>query len=385
MDGFDPCRCRLPAKLPSVDAADAYLRLALIPGLGPITAQRLLDVAREPGEVFGWRMDQLLAVEGIGPERARRICDPRGGDDLARERAECQQAGLRIITRVDADYPQALTELADPPLALWLRGELQPRDRLAVAVVGPRRPSAYGHRQANRFAGGLARIGACVVSGLARGVDTVAHQAAIEARGRTIAVLGSGFANLYPEENRPLAARIAEGNGAVLSEFPFRTPPSPGTFPRRNRIVAALSLAVLVVEAGAQSGALITARLAGELGRTVLVIPGAIDNPEATGANQLIRDGATLVATLDHVLEEISPLQTLAAGGTVDQPGENLRAGALSGRERQIYQLLDDTPRTIDEMVRVGDIPVSAVSATLLSLELRRLARRTAGGYVRAT
>lgn len=368
-----------------MDAADAYLRLALIPGLGPITAQRLLDAAREPGEVFSWRMEQLMAVEGIGAERARRICDPRGGDDLARERAECQQAGLRIITRADADYPHALTELADPPLALWLRGELQPRDRLAVAVVGPRRPSAYGHRQANRFAGGLARIGTCVVSGLARGVDTVAHQATLEAGGRTIAVLGSGFANLYPEENRPLAQRIGDGGGAVLSEFPFHTPPSPGTFPRRNRIVAALSLAVLVVEAGAQSGALITARLAGELGRTVLVVPGAIDNPEAAGANQLIRDGATLVASLDHVLEEISPLQTLAAGGAVDKPAENLRAGALSGRERQVYQLLDDTPRTVDELVRIGDIPVSALSATLLSLELRRLARRTPGGYVRAT
>jgi DNA processing protein len=189
---------------------------------------------------------------------------------------------------------------------------------------------------------------------------------------------------MYPEENRPLAERIANGGGVVLSEFPFATPPSAGTFPRRNRIVAALALATLVVEAGARSGALITARLAAELGRTVLVIPGTIDNPECIGSNQLIRDGATLVTGLEDILNEIEPLMTLA-GGPAEQPAESPRATALSGREKQVYQLLDDQARGIDEVTRVAAIPPSAVAATMLSLELKRLVRKVAGGYVRAT
>jgi len=367
-----------------MDSTEAFLRLALIPGLGPITAQRLIDAADgDPAAVLGWNMSRLQAVDGVGPERARRICDPKLAESAARERAECHHMGIRLVARDEADYPRELLQLADPPLMLWLRGTLETRDRLAVSVVGPRRPSAYGHRQAVRFASGLARIGATVISGLARGVDTAAHQASLEHNGRTLAVIGSGLARLYPEENRELADRIA-GQGAVLSEFPLHTPPSPGTFPRRNRIVAALGLATLVIEAGAQSGALITARLAGELGRTVLVVPGNIDHPESVGANRLIRDGATLVTSLDDVIEELGPLATLAKASP-EGSVQDLRAQGLSGREKQIYQLLDDQLRSIDDIARIGDIPVSAVSATLLSLELRRLARKGAGGYVRAT
>jgi DNA processing protein len=230
----------------------------------------------------------------------------------------------------------------------------------------------------------MARIGTCLISGLARGIDTVAHEAALAAGARTIAVLGSGFDKLYPAENAPLAEKIANGNGAVISEFPMSTPPSPGTFPRRNRLVAALGLATLVIEAGTRSGALITARIAMDLGRDVLVLPGAIDNPECTGSNQLIRDGATLVASIEHILEEVEPLMTMAAGFT-DQPNApSPRAATLSGREKQLYQLVDDAPRTVDDLVRVATIPPSAVSATMLSLELRRLVRKTPAGYVRA-
>ncbi len=367
-----------------MNEADALLRLALIPGLGPISAQRLLEQVQHPAEIFSLSMAQLQAVDGIGGERARRICDHRGLDSVANERARAHAAGVRIITRIDDDYPKAFNELADPPLAFWIKGTLEPRDRLGLAVVGPRRPSAYGHRQAHRLGSALARLGTCLISGLARGIDTVAHEAALGANARTIAVLGSGFDKLYPDENRPLAERIANGHGAVISEFPMAMPPSAGTFPRRNRLVAALGLATLVVEAGNRSGALITARLAMELGREVLVIPGPIDNPECAGSNQLIRDGATLVASLDHILEEVEPLLTLANGMNGGGPIENPRATALSGREKQIYLLLDDAPRTIDELVRVGGVPPSAVSATLLSLELRRLVRKMPAGYVRA-
>ena len=367
-----------------MNESDALLRLALIPGLGPISAQKLMEQVEHPAEVFSWSMARLQAVDGIGGERARRICDHRGVENAANERARAHAAGVRIITRVDEGYPQAFTELSDPPLAIWVHGTLEPRDRLGLAVVGPRRPSAYGHRQAHRLGSALARLGTCLISGLARGIDTVAHEAALAADARTIAVLGSGFDKLYPEENRPLAARIAAGHGAVISEFPMATPPSPGTFPRRNRLVAALGLATLVVEAGARSGALITARLAMELGRVVLVIPGPIDNPECSGSNQLIRDGATLVASIDHILEEVEPLMTMAQGMSGGGAIENPRATALSGREKQVYQLLDDAPRTVDDVARVSGVPPSAVSATLLSLELRRLVRKTPAGFVRA-
>jgi DNA processing protein len=365
--------------------SDAWLRLALVSGLGPASAARLLEAAGDIRAVFDWSFAQLCAVDGIGGERARRICDPRGEELVAAERATCHGAGVRILTRDDPAYPRRLLDLTDPPLALWMTGTFEPRDALAVAVVGPRRPSAYGHRCARRLAGGLARIGACVVSGLARGIDTVAHEAALENGARTIAVIGSGFGRLYPEENRPLAERIAAA-GAVVSELPFACPPSAGTFPRRNRVVAALSLATLVVEAGATSGALITARMSAELGRTVLVVPGAIDNPESAGANQLIRDGATLVSSVEHILEEVGPLMTLAAGSaTPGEPAPNPRAEALSGREKQIYTLLDDQARSVDDVVRVAGLPPSAVSTTLLVLELRRLVRKVPGGFVRAT
>ncbi len=362
--------------------SDALLRLALVPGVGPILAGRLEAAFGGLGEVFAQRMDSLQAVEGIGAEKARRICDPRGADQIAAERARCAAAGVAIITRHDPGWPKDLNALADPPLALWILGELQPRDRLAVAVVGPRHSSAYGHRTAQRLAGGLARVGATVVSGLARGIDTAAHEAALAASGRTLAVLGSGIGRCYPEENRPLAERIAAGHGAVISEMPFDGQPTPGTFPRRNRLVAALSLAVLVIEAGETSGALITARLGGELGKQVLVVPGPIDRPEHLGSNKLIRDGAVLVTSLDDILTEVGPLATLAGAGTpaTDQPG----TASLSGRERQLWQLLDDEPRGVDELTRTTQIPPSAISATLLSLELKRLARKAPGGYVRA-
>lgn len=366
-----------------VDDTDAFLRLALVPGLGPRTAEALLAEADSPGAVFNWPMSRLQAIDGIGGERARRIADPRGEELLAAERAECARLGVRVVTRADADYPPDLRLLSDPPLALWLRGEYLPRDRLAVAVVGPRRPSASGHRQARLLAGGLARLGCCIVSGLARGIDTVAHEAALTAGGRTVAVLGSGHTHLYPQENRDLAEHIVAGHGCLLSEFPCQTRPSPGTFPRRNRIVAALALGVLVIEAGERSGALITARLAAEIGREVMVLPGPVDRPEHVGSNRLLRDGCTLVTCLNDVIDELGPLQTLARA----EPGPLTVAPTanLSSREKAIYQLLDDQPRTVDDLVRVSNLPASAVGASLVGLEIKRLVRKSAAGFARAT
>ncbi|MDA3960025.1 MAG: DNA-processing protein DprA [Planctomycetota bacterium] len=366
------------------DAA-AYLRLALVPGLGSITAHRLLDIVDTPAEVFNLPMRNLQAVDGIGGERARRIVDPRGNETVEAEQARCHQLGLRIVTLADPDYPKALRALSDPPLALWIKGSYEEQDRVGIAVVGPRTPSSYGHRQARLFSQGLARGGATVISGLARGIDTVAHEAALAVNGRTIAVIGSGFDHLYPKENADLAERIADGHGCVLSEFPCATRPNQGTFPRRNRVVAALALATLVIEAGQRSGALITARLSGELGKEALVLPGPIDRPEHVGSNKLLRDGATLITSLDDVYQELPPLATMAAASTAGPADENnSHTTSLSQRERDIYKLLSDDPRSVDDLQRVCQLPSSQVTATMISLELRRLARKTPGGYVRA-
>jgi DNA processing protein len=366
---------------------DALLRLALISDLKPVVAQRLLQACATPSEVFSWSMDRLQSVEGLGGDIARRICDHRGEEHLAAERAACHRAGVRILVQTDADYPQALLVLDDPPLVVWMKGELQPRDRLALAVTGSRRPSAYGHRQAHNLSIGLARVGTTLVAGLARGIDSIAHAAALEGNARTIGVLGSGFGSIYPSENIPLAERIISGNGAIISELPFSAAPSATTFPRRNRLIAALSLATLVIEAGNRDGSLITARLSMELGREVMVVPGNIDNPECAGSNQLIRDGATLVATLEHILQEVEPLLTLAGGAQAVTQGQarSPRVNALNGREKQVYLLLHDQPRTVAELAATAHLPVSSISATVLSLELRRLARRSHAGFVRAT
>ena len=364
-----------------MDQADALLHLAVIPGLGPLAANRLISHAGSALAVRALGMQALMAFDGVGGEVARRICDPRAEERVAQERAACHGAGVRIILQGDADYPRAFTELNDPPLAIWMRGSFQERDRVAVVVTGPRKPSVYGHRQAHRLSQSLARIGACIVAGLARGVDTVAHEAALAAGARTIAVLASGFGQLYPQENKPLAERIVL-SGCLIAEFPFATKPSPTTFPQRNRLLAALALATLVVEAPARSGALVVARLSAELGREVLVVPGPIDTPDSVGSNRLIRDGATLVTRFEDILEEVPPLRTLAGLGEGDGPIANSN---LSGREKQVYQLLDHQGRSVDDLVRVTTVPSSAVSATLLSLELKRLVRKTAAGFVRAT
>lgn len=371
---------------PVVDDADASVHLAVVPGLGPLAANRLVASAGSPAGVRRLGIERLLAQPGITGELARRICDPRAEERVAQERASAHGLGVRILTRGDADYPAAFLHLNDPPLAVWMRGALEPRDRLSIAIVGSRRPTAYAHRQAHRFATGLARIGACLVAGLARGNDTVVHEAALAAGGRTVAVLGSGLGRLYPPENEALAARIA-GAGAVLSEFPLHAGPSATTFPQRNRLIAALSLATLVVEAGLRAGAVALARVSGELGREVMALPGPIDQPACAGSNRLIRDGATLVSALEEVLEEVPPLATLAGapGAGAGVPGGDGRGGSLTGRERQVYQLLGEQARTIDDLARVSEVAPSSLAAAMLSLELKRLVRRVDGGYVRAT
>ena len=263
---------------------------------------------------------------------------------------------------------------------LFCRGQWQDTDQLAVAIVGTRHATHYGRRQAERIAGGLARAGMTIVSGLARGIDAVAHRAALEAGGRTVAVLGSGLLNVYPPEHVQLAGEIAQ-QGVLISELPPEMAPMSGTFPQRNRLISGLSLGVIVVEAAARSGALISASHAAEQGREVFAVPGPIDSRTSRGCHQLIRDGARLVESIDDVLEELGPLVEAMPrpdGGQVRHPAEV----QLNDQERRVLDAIDTQPTEIDTVVAESNLGVSRVLSTISVLEIRRLIRRLSGNMV---
>lgn len=286
---------------------DAFLTLNLIPGLGPVRLRALLDVFGSPELVLDAPRNLLVQVPRIGNAMADAIADWRNCTNAAAEVACAKQLGCRIITLMDEDYPAALRHMDDPPTVLYVRGELRETDfRRSVAIVGTRQATAYGHTQARRFGRELADYGSTIISGLARGIDTEAHLGAMEAGGRTIAVLGFGMANFYPQENAELAERICNGHGALISEFPLYLKPGRTTFPQRNRIVAAWADATLVVEAPSHSGAMHTATLAaGHYGKTVFAVPGPVHAAASAGCHDLIRDGAILCTSPQQLRQDM--------------------------------------------------------------------------------
>jgi DNA processing protein len=366
--------------------------------------------------VLGASARALCEVEGVGPATAEEIlkaadADPRPEMELA------DRHGVRILGQGDSSYPAALRNTFDPPIVLYVKGELRHSDAIALAVVGTRRPSHYGRAQAERFSSSLARAGFTIVSGLARGVDSAAHRGALAARGRTVAVLGSGLANIYPAENRDLAAEVA-GHGAVVSEFPMTTAPSRENFPRRNRLIAGLGLGTLVVEAPLKSGSLITARLANDLGREVFAMPGRIDQRNAQGGNTLIGRGqAKLVQSLEDVLEELGPVadalrppaarEAAAAADPPESAQQRLtepppvagpsgpaaataaapvgtaepEAAGQAGPESAVLGVLSEEELHIDEVCARTGLPAHEVSATLMMLELKRRVRQLPGRF----
>ena len=261
---------------------EAYITLNRIEGIGPVRVRALVEALGSPEAVLAAPASALSAVRGVGPKVADAIVSQRDGLDAGREEAAAAKLGTRLVTPVDADYPAPLKTIYDPPLCLYVRGALEKKDEQALAVVGTRRASHYGSAQADRLAYLAAKAGFTIVSGLARGIDTVAHKAALKAGGRTLAVLGGAMDKLYPPENRELAEEIAQ-HGALISEFPLGREPDRTTFPYRNRIVSGLSKGVLVVEAGLDSGAMNTAEQALEQGRSVMAVPGRVDLDGARG------------------------------------------------------------------------------------------------------
>jgi DNA processing protein len=364
------------------DARDerwAWVALALVPAVG-WDARRYHDLLAvgTPAELF--RVSRRALASRVGDELAGAITGFADAEAMARQRAAAEQAGARLLTLADAEYPATLKNVALPPPFLFLRGDLQRDDGLAMAIVGSRKPTAYGLRTAERLARDLAARGVTVVSGLARGVDTAAHRGAMGAGGRTLAVLGSGVDVVYPPENRPLAREVA-GAGAILSQFPMGTPPLPQHFPIRNRVIAALGVGTVVVEAAEKSGALITARFAGELGREVYAVPGNVSSPASEGANRLIQDGAKLVRDWQDVVTEW-PAVWRRALREVPAAAPRPRPGPGEGR---LLPLLGDDPVAIDHVIEQSGLPAGEVAASLMALELQGLVRQLPGQrYVKA-
>lgn len=365
-DSFDP-------------ALVAEVRLAMVSGVGPRLRANLLSRFDSPAAVLAASPDELCRAEGIGPKLAANLASAEELDAEG-ELATARAAGIQVLTQAHADYPRSLKEIHDPPAVLFAKGDLVPDDALAIGIVGSRHATRYGKQQAERLAGGLARAGLTVVSGLARGIDAAAHRGALAASGRTIAVLAGGLLNLYPPEHKDLAEEVST-NGCLLSEAPPRMPPLGGAFPQRNRVISGLSLGVIVVEAAERSGALITSKHAAEQGREVFAVPGPIDSRLSLGCHRLIQDGAKLVTSVDDVLEELGPL----IEGVSHADGAETRHVAelsLNEVESKVLQAIETKPTEMDSVVASTGLPVHRVLSTVSVLEMRGLVRRVSGTLV---
>jgi DNA processing protein len=352
-----------------------WLRLEGARGVGLRTAQLLLKAFGSPRAIFEAGHASLAAQ--VGPSLARTLCAPPSRQTLElidTTLAWMEAPAHHVLALGDAAYPQALANIPDPPLLLYIRGRIDLLARPALAIVGSRNATLQGKANAAAFAGALSSAGVCVVSGLALGIDAAAHEGALRDAGSTIAVVGTGADLFYPARNRALAERIANA-GCIVSEYALGTPPNSGNFPRRNRIISGLSCGVLVVEAAAQSGSLITARVAAEQGREVFALPGSIHAPLAKGCHQLIRDGARLVETVNEILEamQVSPLATAPS------------ASNILPTETDCTDLLDQLghePIDVDDLLERLDSNIGELSMGLLALEMAGMIERLPGGKV---
>ncbi len=359
---------------------EAYIALNLLPKIGPVRVRRLLEAFGSPQGILSARREALRAVDGIGPEMAKVVADWESHIDLSRELDLIREAKVDVVTLDDDAYPRSLREIHDPPTVLYVWGRLRKQDERAIAVVGSRRATHYGLQTAKKLSFQMARAGVTVISGLARGIDTAAHEGAL-AGGRTIAVLGSGLGKLYPPENQVLAEKIAQ-NGAVVSEFPILYLPDKQSFPLRNRIVSGWSSGILVVEAPQRSGALITVNQAAEQGRNVYAVPGPIDRPTSVGCHRLIQEGAKLVMSAEDILEDFGQLELLPVED--EGPSEVAIPEGLSEEERVVLGLLSGTETGMETIIEQSKLPAHVVSTTLMRLEMKRLAKALPGKhYVR--
>jgi DNA processing protein len=352
-----------------------WLALSLTPGIGSTLMRRLLDRFNTPEAVFHAPMKELSKIEGLGEKVAQEIRKGPLEKVVERELSLLREVGGRVITLKDEEYPKRLKDIYDPPALLYVRGELKKEDEFAISIVGSRKTTPYGRWFTEKVSQELARHGVTIVSGMARGIDSLAHWGAISGGGRTIAVLGCGVDVIYPSENRNLFAKMID-RGAILSEFPMGSPPEGGHFPRRNRIISGLSLGVVVVQASEKSGSLITAGYALEQGREVFAVPGNVGTESSRGTHRLIKEGAKLVESSEDILEEILPQWR---GERETTPKVEIPRPDLTEEEKVLYELLSETPLHIDVMIRESRLDPGKVSSLLLNLELKGMVSQWPG------
>jgi DNA processing protein len=359
-----------------MDATDAWLVLNAS-YLSPGRQRRLLEAFGDAAAVLSAGEPELLAVEGLTRQHVGMLRRAERELDLPDLRQQMMFHGISLLPLTAPDYPRSLREIPDPPPLLFVQGGLTSRDEMAVAIVGTRKCSPYGAKAARRLATDLARRGFTIVSGMATGIDAEAHRGALEAGGRTIAIMASGPDITYPSGHKELRAEIA-GSGAVLTEYAFGTQPMRELFPSRNRIIAGLTLGTLVVEAPLKSGALITAGLAGEYGREVLAVPGSIDSPVSHGCHDLIKNGARLVEVAEDVVEGLGIMLEAAP---IERPRADIQ---VSGDEQAVLEALSFQPRHVDEVIAEAQLPTARINSALMLLEMKGLVRRFPGNtYVR--
>ena len=355
------------------------LALHSIDGLGPIRLKALLDHFKDPK--LAWEADlRKIRETGVPKNVAELLVETRKSLDPRGYAQSIKDMGIKWLTIFDDNYPKLLKEIYDPPVIFYIKGEILKQDQNAIAIVGTRKMTGYGRVVTKGFVEELVSAGLTIVSGLARGVDTLAHLSAIKNGGRTLAILGGGINNIYPPENIKLVTDIINGKGAVISEFSPDEPSMPGNFPARNRIIAGLSLGVLVTEAAEDSGSLITARLALEEGREVFAVPGPITSNLSAGTSQLIKNGARLVTSTEDILQEL--------GIDLDKGrGKNKRgiADNLSGIEEAILESLENEHKHVDEICRELKTTSANISSALIKLEISGLVKSLGGGnYIKS-
>jgi len=361
----------------------ALIGLSLVPGVGASRLRALLAHLGTPSAIFEASRSTLTQVSDVGPKTAESILTFENQEAVEEEMERAKEIGAELVSPWDDRFPDRLQQIYDPPTFLWMRGTLPQTEEPRITVVGTRRCTDYGRSQAHHLAAELARRGFTVVSGLAYGIDAAAHKGALDAGGRTEAVLGSGVGRVYPQKHTGLARRIEE-SGAVLSEYRLDAEPDAPNFPERNRILSGLSLGTVVVESYAEGGALITARLALEQNREVFAVPGAVTKPSSHGANRLIQRGhAKLVMDVDDVLEELPDITVAEPEGvdatSVSTDRKSTFEGELTGEEKVLYEALSETPVHVDALCDETGLDPSTALVHLLELEFKGLVRQLAG------
>ena len=387
----------------------SLIHLNMIQGVGLKTVQILRDVFGSAADALQATSDELSKIDRLTPAMRELLLRKPVQYPIERELELIQEYGCQVLTLYDAAYPALLKAIDTPPIVIYIRGELTPEDSLSLALVGSRDAKDYGRKASYRLSYQLAQRGLTIVSGLAKGIDTAAHRGALESGGRTVAVMGSGLSFIYPATNTDLAEKIT-ASGALISEFPMETTPKPNNFPRRNRIISGLTLGTVVVEASNRSGALITARLAGEQGREVFAVPGEIFSELSTGTHKLINNGAKLVNTVDDLLNELPRHALSQIGSTasaspmpdvetepspevpviekrasaqpsveVEQPSQITPPADLTPDEKTVFNAIEDPSSHIDTIVRATQLPIGQVSSVLLMLELKGVVQQLPG------